>query len=390
MWSNERKSLVSNKEGSFSCYIRGQFMTNALGTKPGDPDVFKTYIASKAPDAPTMEQEIMATSVEEVQEKGITVFPNGLFFRTSDGEFFDFLDVIVMDNIGKLDSYTYKKHWIMTQYVDRGISVFKNEEGNFIPFYMNPDDPDDTSNLVEGEYVCVPFIWDYQWKGGMKEAISIMSKMDAGKAAARKAKAAAKEKTEEASEASEEAPKKRGRKPKKLAESIDNTQVNTPVDINDVMNHYDGLCLGAGYNFDAAKITNYKKVIDGGWQFSRRTPIDVPDAYIDDKGEPHSTYIIDPNTGMKRLNLFTRPLRADTAQGPRVALASSEMVPAGSEFYFKVTLMNPEHKKAFFECMDLKGEIGMCQWRSGGFGKIRWTLADEHGKPIDVDPLDLI
>ena len=196
----------------------------------------------------------------------------------------------------------------------------------------------------------------------VKEAISIMSKMDAGKAAARKAKAAAKEKDEEASE---EAPKKRGRKPKKLAESIDNTQVNTPVDINEVMNHYDGLCLGAGYNFDAAKITNYKKVIDGGWQFSRRTPIDVPDVYIDDKGEPHSTYTIDPNTGMKRLNLFTRPLRADTAQGPRVALASSEMVPAGSEFYFKVTLMNPEHKKAFFECMDLKGEIGMCQWRSG-------------------------
>ena len=68
MWSNERKSLVSNKEGSFSCYIRGQFMTNALGTKPGDPDVFKTYIASKAPDAPTMEQEIMANPVRRSRD----------------------------------------------------------------------------------------------------------------------------------------------------------------------------------------------------------------------------------------------------------------------------------------------------------------------------------
>lgn len=46
-----------------------------LGTMPSDPKIHETYIASNAPDAASMEEEIAAVGVEEVTEKTMTVFP---------------------------------------------------------------------------------------------------------------------------------------------------------------------------------------------------------------------------------------------------------------------------------------------------------------------------
>lgn len=46
-----------------------------LGTSPADPDVYGSYIGSNAPDAGTLEGEIAALGVEEVTQKGRTVFP---------------------------------------------------------------------------------------------------------------------------------------------------------------------------------------------------------------------------------------------------------------------------------------------------------------------------
>lgn len=46
-----------------------------LGMGSSDPDLHETYIASKAPDAPTREEEIEALGVDEVVAKGKTVFP---------------------------------------------------------------------------------------------------------------------------------------------------------------------------------------------------------------------------------------------------------------------------------------------------------------------------
>lgn len=51
-----------------------------LGMTPADPEIFDTFIASNAPDAPTREEEIEAMGVEAVQEMGKTIFP-----RTEDG-----------------------------------------------------------------------------------------------------------------------------------------------------------------------------------------------------------------------------------------------------------------------------------------------------------------
>ena len=56
-------------------HIRINFLEPILGTWPADPQVAEKYIASKAPDAGTITDEIAATSVEEVTEKAMTIFP---------------------------------------------------------------------------------------------------------------------------------------------------------------------------------------------------------------------------------------------------------------------------------------------------------------------------
>lgn len=46
-----------------------------LGTAAANPDIHDEFIASKAPDALSREQEVEALGVEEVVEKSMTVFP---------------------------------------------------------------------------------------------------------------------------------------------------------------------------------------------------------------------------------------------------------------------------------------------------------------------------
>lgn len=61
--------------------VRLTFTDELLGTANSDPDVHEAFIASKAPDAPSTAEEVEALGVEEVVEKGMTVFP-----RTADGD----------------------------------------------------------------------------------------------------------------------------------------------------------------------------------------------------------------------------------------------------------------------------------------------------------------
>lgn len=51
-----------------------------LGSQPGDPELHRNFIASKAPDAATMEEEVEALGVDAVEEKSMTYF-----YRTKDG-----------------------------------------------------------------------------------------------------------------------------------------------------------------------------------------------------------------------------------------------------------------------------------------------------------------
>lgn len=51
------------------------FTEKILGTASGNPELHKEFIASKAPDAKTKEEEVEELGVDEVEKKDMTVFP---------------------------------------------------------------------------------------------------------------------------------------------------------------------------------------------------------------------------------------------------------------------------------------------------------------------------
>lgn len=61
-------------------HVRVTFTEEVLGTLPNNHELHDTYIASKAPDAPSREEEVAAMGIGDAVELGMTVFP-----RTEDG-----------------------------------------------------------------------------------------------------------------------------------------------------------------------------------------------------------------------------------------------------------------------------------------------------------------
>ena len=55
--------------------VRIKWIDDVLGSTPGDPQIHETYIASKAPDAMSIKEEIEAVGMDEVIAKGKTIFP---------------------------------------------------------------------------------------------------------------------------------------------------------------------------------------------------------------------------------------------------------------------------------------------------------------------------
>ena len=55
--------------------VRITFTEEVLGTSPANEEVYKDFIASKSPDASTLEDEVAAIGVDEVTEKSMTIFP---------------------------------------------------------------------------------------------------------------------------------------------------------------------------------------------------------------------------------------------------------------------------------------------------------------------------
>lgn len=54
--------------------VKLTFTEEVLGTSPTDPEIYKTYVASKAPDAKSMGEEVEAHGIDEVTDKARTVF----------------------------------------------------------------------------------------------------------------------------------------------------------------------------------------------------------------------------------------------------------------------------------------------------------------------------
>lgn len=73
-----------------------------------------------------------------------------------------------------------------------------------------------------------------------------------------------------------------------------------------------------------------------------------------------------------------RPLRASTAQGERISLACSEMIPAGATCKFSVVLLSDSHEKLVREWLDYGAFSGIGQWRNSGMGRFGWEEIPEE------------
>jgi len=106
---------------------------------------------------------------------------------------------------------------------------------------------------------------------------------------------------------------------------------------------------------ECGKIKAYKKEIDGLIFVSpRKIPFEM-------NGE---------------IGVCQRPLRASTAQGERVALASSETVPEGSSLIFEIKCLLDTHVKAVIEALEYGALRGFGQWRNSGKGRFHYEILE--------------
>jgi len=103
----------------------------------------------------------------------------------------------------------------------------------------------------------------------------------------------------------------------------------------------------------SSKVQAYKKIIDGCiFPQPRKIMLQLPE------GE-----------GMGNCQ---RPLRGQTAQGERIALANSETVPAGTTLELDIKVLDPSFEKLVEEWLDYGELKGLGQWRNSGKGRFSW------------------
>lgn len=182
-----------------------------LGTASANPEIHAEFIASKAPDAQKMEEEVANVGADEVFEKSLTVFPRG----------------------------------------------------------------------KEGE----PILYDYQVKGFMKDTCGMLKRVP---------------------------------------------------------------------GTESGKLKAYKKEIDGL-------------IFVKEREIPIKTD--------KPITILQRPLRAQTAQGERVALASSERIEAGATVTFTIMTLRDDLMPVVKEWLEYGALRGIGQWRNSGAGRFSWEVA---------------
>lgn len=103
------------------------------------------------------------------------------------------------------------------------------------------------------------------------------------------------------------------------------------------------------------KVKAYKRIIDGL-------------LFIDERAIP---FVLAGEIGEMQ-----RPLRAQTAQGERVALAYSETIPAGSSIAFGIDVLDDKAvpEALLREWLDYGKYRGLGQWRNGSYGRFTYTL----------------
>lgn len=121
--------------------------------------------------------------------------------------------------------------------------------------------------------------------------------------------------------------------------------------------------LRRGTGYKSAKLTAFKKVIDGL-------------VFV----APRKVALVLPEGG--KVGELQRPLRASTAQGERIALAHSETVPAGTTQKLTVKLLKDDLAPLVREWLDYGELHGTGQWRNASFGRFYWKELDEKGKAV--------
>lgn len=134
-WSDPLDSLVMERH-----YFELELLEDCLGTGPSDKDLLSTFIASRAPDAASREEEIAALGEDTLVQKGTTMFYKGIF-RDNGKKFIDVLD---------------------------------RREG----FNFSPEDHD---------FQKMPFFWNYQIRGMFKDSCGLLSRASYGESAGLKA-----------------------------------------------------------------------------------------------------------------------------------------------------------------------------------------------------------
>ena len=272
-WSSIKSSGVP----MYYIHVEIEFLEKALGTSPNNADILKEYIASKAPDAKTMEEEIAAIGQDAVIDKQVNVYPKGQFAYDENHDRY----IDVFDTLHEVDTSDMK--------------------------------------IVDN----VPFYYNYQIRGFFKDSCGLLSK----------------------------------------AEETDEN----------------GKKLGAT---ESAKIKAYKKVIDGGiFVFPRRIAIDIPHGYFADDGV---TYVTSRDEN-GNLRVLSRPIRISGATGERTAIASSEVIPAGSRIKFTIGMTSLKFKPAVIEWLNYACVHGISGWRNSGLGICRWREIKDDYTPYEVD-----
>ena len=77
-----------------------------------------------------------------------------------------------------------------------------------------------------------------------------------------------------------------------------------------------------------------------------------------------------------------RPLRAQTAQGERNSLASSEEIAAGAKLEFSILVMSDDLVPAVKEWLSYGKLRGLGQWRNSGKGRFLCEILEERAADI--------
>lgn len=277
------------------------FVEAVLGTASSDPEIHERFIASKAPDAQTLKEEVAALGVDAVEDRSMTRFPH-------------------------------------------------MEDGT-------------------------PFLWDYQVKGFMKDAAKMMRYSS---------KSASKGLTNYLKKIDGCVFPTPRVIPLHVPETVYST---TRGGVSVVVEQVDG-------DFVNVTLTADKSVIDS-------IPYD-PDyiAFIEvplhaDGREIGKTVELNEDNGwtatvkMPRHRAYScqRPLRAQTAQGERIALANSEELPAGTWCDFQITTLieDAQMQKCIVEWFQYGFLRGIGQWRNSGKG--RFGCVVKRGDKVLLDTL---